>query len=90
MINMVCGSCSGTWDRPLAKVCPQCGDSDLQSVPLAIVEKSRGTQLSIVGTRSVSLCSSCDAAVLRHYHDHRPNPLMPIDLPTIGEENLNG
>ena len=31
-----------------------------------------------------------DAAVLRHYHDHRPNPLMPADLPTVGEEHLNG
>jgi hypothetical protein len=59
-------------------------------VPLAIVEKSRGTQLSIVGTRPVSLCTECDAAVLRHYHDHRPSPLMPSDIPTIGEEQMNG
>ncbi len=89
-IRMRCESCGGAWDRPLAKTCRSCGGSDLQAVPLAIVEKSRGTQLSIVGTRPVHLCSVCDAGVLRHYHDHRPNPLMPTDLPTIGEENLNG
>ena len=89
-IAMRCGSCAEQWDRPLARTCEQCGGSDLQTIPLAIVEKSRGTQLSVVGTRQVDLCSVCDASVLRHYHDHRPNPLMPADLPTIGEEHLNG
>lgn len=89
-IKMQCGTCAETWDRPLSRTCPKCGGDDLQTVPLAIVEKSRGTQLSIVGTRPVHLCSVCDAVVLRHYHDHRPNPLMPTDLPTVGEEHLNG
>ena len=88
-IRMTCGACSAEWQRPLARACKTCGGSDLQTVPLAIVEKSRGTQLSIVGTRPVDLCSECDREVLRHYHDHRPNPLMPTDLPTIGEEHLN-
>lgn len=60
----------------------------MQSVPLAIVERSRGTQLSILGTRQISLCSSCDAKVLAHYHEHRPSPLMPTDLPTVGEEQM--
>lgn len=87
---MTCGSCNEKWDRTLAKACGTCGGDDLQAVPLAIVEKSRGTQLSVVGTRTVYLCSACDAGVLRHYHDHRPNPLMPTDLPTVGEEYLNG
>jgi hypothetical protein len=89
-IAMTCGACGAEWSRPLAKTCGRCGGSDLQTVPLAIIEKSRGTQLSVVGTRPVDLCSVCDEAVLRHYHDHRPNPLMPTDLPTIGEEHLNG
>ena len=89
-IRMVCEQCGEEWDRPLVKRCGTCGGDDLQTVPLAIIEKSRGTQLSVVGTRHVHLCSTCDAAVLRHYHDHRPNPLMPTDLPTVGEENLNG
>ncbi len=89
-IRMQCHTCGTEWDRSLAKTCAACGSSDLQAVPLAIVEKSRGTQLSIVGTRPVHLCTTCDAEVLRHYHDHRPNPLMPTDLPTIGQEHLNG
>ncbi len=89
-IEMRCLECDAEWHRPLAKKCRVCGGGDLQTVPLAIIEKSRGTQLSIVGTRPVDLCSACDADVLRHYHDHRPNPLMPTDLPTVGEEHLNG
>lgn len=89
-IDLTCGSCGNEWVRPLYPVCPTCRGTDLQTVPLAIIEKSRGTQLSILGTRPVSLCSKCDAAVLRHYHDHRPSPLMPSDIPTIGEEQMNG
>jgi hypothetical protein len=59
-------------------------------VPLAIVERSRGTQLSVVGTRPVRLCSVCDAERLTTYHANRPNPLMPDQLPTMGEEQMNG
>ena len=55
----------------------------MQSAPLAIVEKGRGTQLSVVGTRIVMLCSGCDAEALKRYHRNRPNPLMPDELPTI-------
>lgn len=54
----------------------------MQTVPLAIVEKSRGTQLSVVGTRPIHLCSDCDADALAAYHRNRPNPLMPDQLPT--------
>ncbi len=90
VINMKCEVCGEAWDRPLSKTCRNCGGADLQTIPLAIVEKSRGTQLSVVGTRPVDLCSTCDAEVLRHYHDHRPNPLMPTNLPTVGEEHRNG
>ena len=55
----------------------------MQSVPLAILEKGRGTQLSVVGTRIVYLCSACDAESLDRYHRNRPNPLMPDELPTL-------
>lgn len=89
-IQLTCGRCGNQWERPINRVCPTCGGEDLQTVPLAIVEKSRGTQLSILGTRPVSLCTECDAATLRHYHDHRPSPLMPADIPTVGEEQMNG
>lgn len=89
-VSMTCENCGAAWQRLLTKRCASCGGDDLQTVPLAIVEKSRGTQLSVVGTRPVDLCSVCDDVALRHYHDHRPNPLMPADLPTVGEEHLNG
>lgn len=49
----------------------------------AIVEKSRGTQLSVVGTKIVHLCRACDEAVLERYNRNRPNPLMPSELPTV-------
>lgn len=85
-----CGACEARWTRSSGTRCERCGSSDLQVVPLAIVERSRGTQLSVVGTRPVSLCSVCDASTLAGYHAHRPNPLMPTELPTVGEEQMNG
>ena len=88
--QLVCGVCEERWTRSSGTRCDRCGSSDLQVVPLAIVERSRGTQLSVVGTRPVSLCSVCDAATLAGYHAHRPNPLMPTELPTVGEEQMNG
>jgi hypothetical protein len=53
----------------------------------AIVEKGRGTQLSVVGTRVVYLCRACDATVLERYNRNRPNPLMPDELPTTNPES---
>jgi len=87
-IELTCGACAEVWVRGGAVSCERCGGSDLQTVPLAIVERSRGTQLSILGTRPVTLCTVCDDEVLKHYHDHRPSPLMPTDLPTVGEEQM--
>lgn len=89
-VELTCGSCGFRWARGPSTTCSTCGSEDLQTVPLAIVEKSRGTQLSVVGTRLVTLCSVCDADRLAKYHANRPNPLMPDSLPTIGEEHLNG
>lgn len=80
---MSCDACGRAWERSLDKSCDRCGSLDIQTVPLAIVEKGRGTQLSVVGTRPIDLCSQCDAPRLRTYHDNRPNPLMPDQLPTI-------
>lgn len=82
-IAITCGACSASWTRDPSPRCPECGGDDLQGVPLAIVEKGRGTQLSVVGTRIVRLCSVCDANALDRYHRNRPNPLMPDELPTV-------
>ena len=89
-VSLTCGSCGSEWLRTSGRSCDACGGTDLQAVPLAIVERSRGTQLSVVGTRPIVLCSTCDAETLRRYHANRPNPLMPTELPTRGEEQMNG
>jgi len=83
-IALSCEVCGHRWSRGLDPVCRKCGGSDMQQVPLAILEKGRGTQLSVVGTRPIQLCSECDAETLRKYHDNRPNPLLPKDIPTAG------
>lgn len=83
-ILLTCESCLHTWNRDLAPRCASCEGTDMQPVPLAILEKGRGTQLSVVGTRQIHLCSDCDAETLKIYHANRPNPLMPTDIPTAG------
>lgn len=85
-ITVRCGTCATTWDRDLAPTCERCGGDDLIAAIKAVVEKGRGTQLSVVGTQVVQLCARCDAAVVRRYFDNRPNPLMPDELPTVGPE----
>ena len=82
VISLACERCDHRWDRGLTPKCGKCGGDDMQTVPLAILEKGRGTQLSVVGTRGIHLCSDCDADTLRTYHANRPNPLMPDDIPT--------
>lgn len=83
VIRLQCAACGESWERTPRPSCKACGGADTQPVPLAIVEKSRGTQLSVVGTRTIHLCSHCDAATLAAYHRNRPNPLMPGELPTV-------
>jgi len=87
-ITITCGNCDQTWDRPTTPVCPKCDGTDLQAVPLAIVEKSRGTQLSVVGIRVVHLCNACDADDIRRWQDNRPNPLLPKQLPTVDPKDI--
>lgn len=82
-IAITCGRCGQSWDRPTSPTCSECGGTDLQAVPLAIVERSRGTQLSVVGIRIVHLCLDCDAEDIERWQKNRPNPLLPQELPTV-------
>jgi hypothetical protein len=84
-IRLTCGSCGCEWDRNPVPFCQQCGGTDMRAIPLAIVEKSRGTQLSVVGTRTIHLCEKCDVEAIERWHRNRPNPLMPDELPTVGK-----
>jgi hypothetical protein len=87
-LAITCGACGQCWERPTTPVCPTCDGTDLQAVPLAILEKSRGTQLSVVGIRIVRLCNQCDADDIRRWQDNRPNPLLPKELPTVDSRDV--
>lgn len=83
-VTISCLACGNAWLRDLTPSCPTCGGTDLQPVPLAILQRGRGTQLSIVGTRTIRLCYVCDVDEITRWHKNRPNPLMPAEIPTIG------
>lgn len=84
VIGVTCGACGHAWTRDLNPRCPTCGGDDLLPITRAVVERSRGTQLSVTATANDHLCRSCDAeavAVLAA----RPGSgrlVMPGDLPT--------
>jgi len=80
-ITISCGRCSTSWERDPTPRCDRCEGDALEPALLAVVERSRGSQLSIVGTRTVHLCKACDAEVLAVYRTSR-SPLMPDQLPT--------
>lgn len=85
LIRIACEACGQRWDRdPATAVCGRCGSEDTEAAVKAIVEKARGTQLSIVSTEVVHLCRTCDADVLARYRVGR-SPLMPDELPTEDE-----
>jgi len=80
-ISVVCEACGLTWDRDLSPICDGCGSRDVRPAFQAIVEKSRGTQLSMQSLRLVHLCPDCDAEVLARYQVSN-RPLPPDELPT--------
>ena len=87
-ITVTCGACGFTWERSTDTVCNRCGLADMFEAVAAIIEKGRGTQLSVVGSRVVHLCETCDRETIRRYLDTRPNPLMPDHLPNApGDES---
>ena len=80
-IIVVCGTCGLEWQRDLRPSCGTCGSLDVRPAFQAVVEKSRGTQLSMQSARLIHLCPTCDAALLADYH-RTNSPLMPDKLPT--------
>lgn len=87
-IHIACHSCGESWTRDLSPRCPRCDGAQMQTVPLAIVEKSRGTQLSVVGIRMIQLCRICDRPTIDRWQVNRPNPLMPAELPNLDSVDL--
>jgi hypothetical protein len=82
-ITVTCGACGASWTRSLQPSCDRCGGDDLQTVPVAVVEKGRGTQLSVVGIRMIQMCWTCDIESIQKWQQNRPNPLLPDELPTV-------
>ncbi len=85
VITITCEACGTVWDRDTTKRCPRCQSSDLYPAPVAIIEKSRGTQLSIVSTSAEYLCWTCDRDLIDAQR-RSGTALMPDELPTIHSE----
>ena len=83
-ITVPCQACEMSWVRDLAPTCPTCGTTDVRAALQSIVDKSRGTQLSIQSMRVVHLCPNCDGERLAVWN--RSNtPLRPDELPYDGD-----
>ncbi len=79
-ITITCEVCGLVWDRDLTPKCATCGRTDVHKAFQSILEKSRGTQLSIQSLRVVYLCPDCDAVQLADYVKSN-SPLPPAELP---------
>lgn len=85
LIDIVCDACGESWTRDTTPRCPKCGSDDLETALRAILDKSRGTQLSISSTVVEHLCKACDPDLVERWMDGR-TPLMPHDLPAGRED----
>ncbi len=86
VIQICCGTCGAEWERSLEKLCPRCGAGDLYPVPVAIVEKSRGSQLSILTTQPKYFCWVCDRDIIDAQRQSGI-ALMPDELPTLSAQD---
>lgn len=76
LIELTCDACDVTWTRNPKPHCVRCDGDDMEVVPHVIVEKSRGTQMSIQGIHTEYLCRACDAEQLAQKRDvHLPQRL---------------
>lgn len=59
VIHITCTGCGLAWDRDTSPRCQTCGDPDVRTISEPVIEKARGTQLSIVGVTTIYLCHTC-------------------------------
>ena len=64
-IELTCDACTVSWTRDPRPMCPKCGGDDLYHVPQVILEKSRGTQMSVQGIHVEYGCWACDPPEVR-------------------------
>ena len=79
-VTIICESCDIKWERDLTPRCPLCSSEDLRVAVRSIVDKSRGTQLSIQSLSVVYLCPDCDAEQLTLWNQSN-TPLPSHELP---------
>lgn len=65
MIELHCARCDVAWLRNPHPHCPRCGGDDMEAAPRVLLERSRGTQMSIQGVQREFLCRVCDAEQIR-------------------------
>lgn len=76
LIELRCDACDVTFTRDPRPSCPKCGGFEMEAMPKVLVEKSRGTQMSIQGVQREFLCRECDEAEIRRQRDgHLPTRL---------------
>jgi hypothetical protein len=80
IIEITCESCGLVWTRDTTPTCSTCGSRDVRPAFQAIVDKSRGTQLSVQSMRLVHLCPHCEPEQLADYLKSN-SPLTPKELP---------
>lgn len=80
-IVVTCETCDTRWQRDLTPTCRDCGGTDVREAVQAVVEKSRGTQLSMTSLTQVWLCPDCHPEQLKAWLLSN-RPLPPDELPT--------
>lgn len=76
LIELHCSACDVTFTRDPRPSCPKCGGFEMEAMPKVLLEKSRGSQLSIQGVQREFLCRKCDDEQI---HEHRDGHL-PVRL----------
>ncbi len=61
LIELFCSACGVTFTRDPRPSCAKCGGFDMEAMPQVVVEKSRGSQMSIQGVHREFACRVCDA-----------------------------
>lgn len=86
-ILLHCLRCGYDGPRVAARRCHTCGGADVVERPKALVERARGTQLSVVGYTTIALCRLCDADDLARAIEHG-GAVLPKELPTVDPKTL--
>jgi Zn ribbon nucleic-acid-binding protein len=86
-ILLSCHTCGYDGPRVAQRLCRTCGGHDVVERPQALVERARGTQLSVVGYTTAVLCRVCDADDLAAALAHG-GAVLPKELPTVDPQTL--